>query len=119
MESSVEFRHHLIGFVDYAFFLDAGNVWLWKSNTVDSGEDPEGDDGVFRFQSFPREIAVGGGVGLRFDFSFLILRFDLAYKLVDPGFPLGERFRLPHYQAKDLIDFGNTAVINIGIGYPF
>lgn len=122
-ETSLEYRHDLIGFIDYALFIDAGNVWLWKSETVDRTMDGNAtgtnDDGIFRLRTFPREIAVGAGFGLRFDFSFLVLRFDVAYKVVDPGYPLGSRFILGDYQFNDLWDFRHKGSINIGIGYPF
>lgn len=119
MESSLEYRSTLIGFVDYALFVDAGNIWLWKSNTVDPSEDPQHDDGVFRLKTFPREIAVGAGFGFRFDFSFLVLRLDLAYKVIDPAFPLGQRFVLRNFKVTDLWDLQNAGALNIGIGYPF
>lgn len=123
LETSLEYRHDLIGFIDYALFVDAGNTWLWRSQTVQSNRDGfrdgSNDDGVFRLNAFYREIALGTGFGLRFDFSFLVLRVDLAYKIVDPAYPLGERFILTDYQIKDLWDFNYKAAINIGIGYPF
>ncbi len=120
LETSIEYRHDLIGFVDLGLFIDAGNIWLWESQTIEKGQDGSGnDDGVFRLKTFPREIAVGTGFGLRFDFSFLILRVDMAYKIVDPAYPLGERFRLNTYQVNDLWDLQDKAALNIGIGYPF
>ena len=123
MEASVEFRRDLVGFIDYALFIDAGNIWLWNSETVEKETDGYGngtnDDGVFRLKTFPKEIAVGAGFGLRFDFSFLVLRTDVAYKMVDPAYPLGQRFILGDYQLNDLWDFKNRAAVNIGIGYPF
>lgn len=122
-ESSIEYRHDLVGFIDYAIFIDAGNVWLWKSETVDKNSDGFGtgtnDDGVFRLKTFPREIALGSGFGLRFDFSFLVLRVDLAYKVVDPAYPIGERFILNTYKFSDLWNLSDKAALNIGIGYPF
>ncbi len=126
-ESSIEYRRDLFGFVDYALFIDAGNIWLWNSRTVDPKKDGYGDgfgdgtndDGVFRASTFLKEIAVGAGYGFRFDFSFLVLRVDFAYKIVNPAYPLNERFMLGDYQLKDLWDFQNKGAINIGIGYPF
>jgi outer membrane protein insertion porin family len=123
LESSIEYRRDLIGFVDYALFIDAGNIWLWNSRTIDNTSDGFGDgtndDGVFRASTFLKEIAVGAGYGFRFDFSFLVLRIDFAYKIVNPAFPINERFILGDYQFKDLWDFRNKGAINIGIGYPF
>lgn len=123
LETSLEYRRKLVGFIDGAVFVDAGNIWLWKGTTVDPLLDGNQnlempDDGRFRFSSFWKEIAVGGGVGLRFDFSFLVLRIDAAYKLVDPAYPQGERFLLPDYRVRDLWN-QNKVNINLGIGYPF
>ncbi|WP_421889523.1 BamA/TamA family outer membrane protein [Marinoscillum sp.] len=123
LEASVEFRRDLVGFIDYALFIDAGNIWLWNSETVEKETDGYGtgtnDDGIFRFNTFPKEIAVGAGFGLRFDFSFLVLRTDVAYKMIDPAYPIGQRFVLGDYRLNDLWDFQNRAAVNIGIGYPF
>ncbi|RED95619.1 translocation and assembly module lipoprotein TamL [Marinoscillum furvescens] len=120
LETSVEYRADLVGFVDYALFVDAGNTWLWRSQNVSSASDGDSNDnGVFKFSEFPQEIAVGAGFGLRMDFSFLILRLDLAYKMVDPAYPKGERFLLDDYKLKYLWDFNNYGAFNIGIGYPF
>lgn len=125
LELSLEFRKDLAGFVEYALFIDAGNTWLWKSNTIVAEDDAYGesedgpkDDGVFKLRTFPREIAVGAGFGLRFDFSFLLLRLDAAYKIVDPAYPLGERFILGGYNFQDLWN-SDKMTLNIGIGYPF
>ena len=125
LEASIEFRKDLVGFLEYALFIDMGNTWLWKSRTVSPDEDGFGptdnsqnDNGVFKLSSFPREIAVGAGFGLRFDFSFLLLRLDAAYKIVDPAYPLGERFILNGYNFQDLWN-DNKMSVNIGIGYPF
>ena len=122
-ETSLEFRHDLVGFIDYAFFIDAGNIWLWNSRTVNVKDDGFGngtdDDGRFRLKTFPQQIAVGSGFGLRFDFSFLVLRVDMAYKMVDPAYPQGQRFILDTYKFSDLWDLRNKANLNIGIGYPF
>jgi outer membrane protein assembly factor BamA len=115
IESSVELRQKLVGFLEGAVFLDAGNVWLIKGTSVDPTADPEGDDGKFRFNEFMNEMAVGTGLGFRFDLSFLIMRLDLGLKLFDPAQPKGKRF------VGDQIfsNFGPNSELNIGIGYPF
>lgn len=125
LEASIEYRADLIGFIDYAFFIDAGNIWLWNSRTVDETKDgstsdsANPDDGIFRLRQFPREIAVGVGYGLRFDFSFLVFRLDVGYKAVDPAYPLGERIRAGKLKLNEIWNFKDKANLNIGIGYPF
>ena len=58
-----------------------------------------------------KDTAVGAGFGLRYDFSFFILRFDIGFKAHDPSLNVnGKWFR----------DFNfNNAVYNVGINYPF
>lgn len=69
---------------------------------------------------FLSEFAVGTGVGLRFDFNFLIARFDFSTKVFDPALPRGNRYVLNRFNVADL--FGRTnnqTTFNLGIGYPF
>jgi len=133
LETSIEYRKQLIGFVDYALFIDAGNIWI--VNSQQNIKDPDGDDGKFRFNQFHKEIAVGAGVGLRLDFSFLIIRLDGAIQVVDPAQPIGNRFILddvnllaPFTKIGELNQnrimeqraiLKNKTNINLGIGLPF
>lgn len=112
IESSIELRRDLFGFVDGAIFLDAGNVWL-LNGTIKADED--GDDGKFRANEFMDEIAVAAGAGLRFDLSFLVFRLDLGLKMFDPAQKIGQRF----VGDKVFSNFRQNSEINIGIGYPF
>lgn len=133
LESSIEYRKQLIGFVDYALFIDAGNIWI--VNSQQNIKDRDGDDGKFRFNQFYKEIAVGAGVGLRLDFSFLIIRLDGAIQVFDPAQPIGNRFILddvnllsPFTKMGELNQdrimeqrtiLKNKTNINLGIGFPF
>ncbi|WP_417371141.1 BamA/TamA family outer membrane protein [Gelidibacter japonicus] len=101
---SAEQRFNLFGSVYGAFFVDAGNIW----NVFDDVTDPEQ---TFDNFSSLKDIAVGSGFGLRYDFSFFVLRLDVGFKTYDPSYNLGNRW------FKDY-NFGN-AVYNIGINYPF
>ncbi len=101
---SAEQRFNILGRFNGAFFVDAGNIW----NVFDDVEDePNTFDG---FQSL-RDLALGSGFGVRYDFSFFVLRFDIGFKTYDPARELGKRW------FKDY-NFAN-AVYNIGINYPF
>ena len=108
---NLEYRANLYKFLNAAVFADAGNVWLVN-------EDPERPGGKFS-GDFMKEIAVGAGVGLRLDFSILILRLDLAMRLRVPYYAEDERWAL------DRVNFGSSAwrrdnlILNIAIGYPF
>lgn len=113
IESSVELRQDLVGFLEGALFIDAGNIWQVGQSLV--GPDAEGDDGLFEFNDFLSEVAVGTGVGLRFDLQFLIFSVDLGIKLIDPAQKEGERF-----VGDELFsNFNRNTQVNIGIGYPF
>ncbi|MGK7392266.1 MAG: BamA/TamA family outer membrane protein [Candidatus Cyclobacteriaceae bacterium M2_1C_046] len=113
-EGSVEWRQNLIGFIDYALFADFGNIWTFN-------RDPSREGAQFELDRFYKEIAVGSGMGLRFDFSFLILRLDAGVKIYDPARPEGKRFILSDgfYDAPFIRSKAETLVFNIGIGYPF
>ncbi|MFV8324070.1 BamA/TamA family outer membrane protein [Flavobacterium sp. LS2R12] len=111
LEFNTEYRAKIYGLVKGALFIDAGNIWLLNEN-------PDKPGAKFS-KKFLNEIAVGAGAGLRFDFSFLILRTDLAFPLRKPYLPDGDRWVL------DKIDFGSGAwrkenlIFNLAIGYPF
>jgi len=111
LEMNTELRAKLFSIVNGAIFVDAGNVWLYNADTARPG-------GQFSGQ-FLQQLAVGTGVGLRFDISILIVRLDVAFPLRKPYLPEGQRWVI------NQIDFGsgnwrsNNLVFNLGIGYPF
>lgn len=132
-EGSMELRSKLFGFVGGAIFVDAGNVWLFSQQTQEnpeSGErEPVPGNSKFRLDSFYKELGVGTGFGLRFDFTFLVLRFDVGIKVYDPGRRPGERFVLDDAKffrpfatltpQGTYINYKEPVIYNIGIGYPF
>lgn len=111
LEFNTEYRTKLFSIVNGALFFDAGNIWLLNDNP--------NKPGAKITNNFLKEIAVGTGVGLRFDFSFLILRTDLAFPIRQPYSVNGNHWVI------DTIEFGNGSwrkdnlIFNIAIGYPF
>lgn len=111
LEMNVEYRANLFSFLNAAAFIDAGNVWLFNEDRTKPG-------GTFS-SDFISEIAVGAGFGLRFDFSIVVLRTDLAFPLRVPYYDKNERWNFKN------IDFGDKSwrrdnmILNIAIGYPF
>lgn len=102
--TSLEYRFDVVGRLKGALFVDAGNIWdISGSSFVNDNE---------KLNSFSslQNIAIGSGVGARFDFNFLILRFDVGFKTYEPY--LNENKWFKNY------NFSN-AVYNIGINYPF
>jgi hypothetical protein len=67
-----------------AWHTDAGNVWYGpKTSLVDADGNELLDEGRFYFDEFYNQIAVGSGLGLRFDWEFLIARFDFTFRVHD------------------------------------
>lgn len=129
LEASIEVRQKLFGFVSGAVFLDAGNVWTFepRKKTVNDVIVDNGNS-QFKINQFYKEIALGTGFGLRFDFTFLILRLDVGMKVWDPARDLGDRFTLDKirffkpYATKTQTGYSNyrePVIYNVGIGYPF
>jgi len=112
IEANGELRLELSRTFKPAIFIDAGNIWLIRTDVTRPG-------GKFMKQEFMRELAVGTGVGLRMDFNFFVLRLDLAFPLRKPWLPAGERW------VHNDIDLGSSRwrqdnlILNIAIGYPF
>ena len=126
LEGSVELRKKLFGFVNGAVFFDVGNVWSFDNSTTSSPDDPNvaswAKDGSaqFKFNQFYNQIAVGTGFGLRFDFSFLVLRLDVGIKAWDPARKEGDRLVLSKLKFIGPYSSDREPVIyNVGIGYPF
>ena len=101
---NLEYRFPISGPLKGGLFIDAGNVW----NIFDDVDDP-----AFRFDGLQdlSEIAIGSGIGLRYDFDFFVFRFDTGFKTYNPALAEGERW-WGEYKLKN-------AVFNIGINYPF
>lgn len=100
---NAELRFNLFGSLNSAVFIDAGNIWNVLDNVTDERA---------RFSRFSdlREIAVGTGFGLRYDFDFFVIRLDLGFKAYNPA-----------YNKKKWFQDHNLAhsVVNVGINYPF
>lgn len=122
LEGSIELRRKLFGFVNGAVFIDAGNVWSFRPIELSQeGPNKAAWQGSSKFDgNFYKQLGVGTGAGLRFDFSFLVLRFDMGLKVFDPGRKEGDRFVLN--KTKFFGPFGvnrEPVIYNVGIGYPF
>ena len=107
LEGNLEYRYRLLGRVEGAFFLDAGNIWA-----IDDKDNREGAQ--FKFDRFYKELALGTGTGLRFNFNYFIFRLDLGMKLRDPSLEPGKRFIIGNYPIQ-----GKHFNLSFAIGYPF
>jgi outer membrane protein insertion porin family len=116
LESSLEYRRKIFRFagdIQIAAFLDAGNVWKWHAINTPS----KANKANFELNRFFKEIALGTGLGLRWDLSYFLFRFDWGIKVIDPSKPLGSRFVLDEFTLKRNQHYGLNW--NFGIGYPF
>ena len=101
---SFEYRYNLFGKLNGAFFVDTGNIW----NIFDDVED---ENATFDSFNSLKDIAIGAGFGIRYDFGFFVLRGDIGFKAYDPSFRDNNRW---------LNEFNfHNAVYNLGINYPF
>ena len=100
----LEYRFPVIGNFKGALFADAGNIW----NVFDNVEDPAA---TFTGLSSLKDIALGTGFGLRYDFTYFVLRADLGFKTYNPAEEISKRWFRDY-------NFANS-VLQIGFNYPF
>jgi outer membrane protein assembly factor BamA len=101
---NIEHRFNIFEKFNGALFIDTGNIW----NVFDDVTDPKA---TFTNFASLKDIAIGSGFGLRYDFGFAVFRFDIGFKTYDPSYPENNRWFNDY-------NFSN-AVYNIGINYPF
>ncbi|MBT1699542.1 BamA/TamA family outer membrane protein [Fulvivirgaceae bacterium PWU4] len=107
LQGNIEYRVHIHKVFHGALFLDAGNIWTLREDSVRTGAQ-------FSNQ-FYKQLAIGAGIGVRLDFKIFLLRFDTALPLhrPDSGWVIQN------------MDFSSSAwrkeniIFNIGVGYPF
>ncbi len=107
LDASIELRTRLFWKFRGAAFIDAGNIWSIKSYDNQPG-------GVFKLNTFYKEIAAAYGLGLRLDFDFCVLRFDFGMKAINPVYSSG-RDRYPIYHP----NFKRDMTFHFAVGYPF
>ena len=104
-EANAEYRFPIIGYFKGAVFLDAGNVWLLK-------DDENRPGGKLEMKNFLNELALGTGLGLRFDMSMLVVRADLGIGIHAPY----DTEKRGYY---NIPKFKDGLVFHLAIGYPF
>ena len=105
LQLNLEYRPHLMGSLYGAVFLDAGNVWTMH---YDTGR-PEG---YFKFKNFLKEMALGTGVGLRYDIGYFMIRLDWGVGLHVPY----ETGKTGFY---NISKFKDAQAFHLAIGLPF
>ena len=120
---NLEYRTPLFGNLEGALFLDAGNVWFLRySDLLDetdytSQEAYEEDKEIYEQMGFDaskffNDIAVGTGIGLRYNLGFLVIRLDWGVAL-----------HVPYDTGKsgyfNISRFKDAHTLHFAIGYPF
>ena len=127
IEGNIEYRGRLVGDLDIAVFVDAGNVWLLRTDETRPG-------GTFQWKHILNDIALGTGLGFRYDMDMLVFRFDVGYALhfpydtrevlnenarISPDAPAPVDLGKKKYFNSSSLNFWDRVGIHIAIGYPF
>lgn len=122
IESNLEYRFNLINISGYkiasAFFADIGNVWNLKKDATNANAE-------FSITRLYKDLAIGVGTGLRFDFNYFLIRVDAAYKVKDPGRDYNDGWmRVKDFSWTEKRNNANRTEIKnfafqLGIGLPF
>ena len=103
LEVNIEYRFPLFGDLYGAVFMDAGNIWKLDTDRPEER---------FNLKTFPKEVALGTGLGLRYDITYLVLRFDIGVPIHYPYETSKEGYyNSPH--------FWKNLAYHFAIGYPF
>lgn len=102
---SAEMRTKLFWVLELAAFIDAGNIWTIHNY-------PNQPGGMFHFNKFYKQLAASYGLGLRFDFTYFLLRFDMGMKAHNPAMG-AVAWPLIHPR------WHRDSSFHFSIGYPF
>ena len=107
LDMNAEFRTKLFWKLNGAAFIDAGNIWTLRAYDEQPG-------GQFKLDQFYKQIAVAYGLGLRLNFGYFILRFDMGMKAINPAYTSNEEhYAFLHPNLKR--DFA----FHFAVGLPF
>lgn len=108
LDLNAEYRTHLFWKLGAALFVDAGNIWTLRNYDIQPG-------GQFRPDELLTQLAVSYGLGLRFNFDYFILRFDLGMKAINPAYSSDEQ---EHYPIVHPV-FSRDYAFHFAVGLPF
>ena len=107
LDLNAEYRSSLFWKLQGALFIDAGNIWTLRNYAEQPG-------GQFKFTEFYKQIAASYGMGLRLNFDYFILRFDVGMKAINPAYE-SEKEHWPIFHPKLSRDFD----FHFAVGLPF
>ena len=108
LDVNLEYRSHLFWKFYGALFVDAGNIWTLRDYKDQPG-------GQFKFSRLLDDLAVGYGMGVRLNFDYFILRFDLGMKAINPAYETENEAHYPLIHP----DFGRDLAFHFAVGMPF
>lgn len=108
LDLNAEYRTKLFWKIGGALFVDAGNIWTLREYKDQPG-------GQFRIDKLPSQIAVGYGMGVRFNFDYFIVRFDLGMKAINPAYEEDNEEHYPIMHPK----FNRDYAFHFAVGMPF
>ncbi len=128
-EVNAEYRHDLFQIIPnsltlkWALFTDIGNVWNFRNTRPGGGADSL----QFNFNNFYKQLGVDVGTGFRFDFNYVVLRFDLGFRFKKPDIAKNDGWKIPDISFNNLfkrgVEYRNWRYQNfnftIGLSYPF
>lgn len=107
LDLNAEYRSSLFWKLQGALFIDAGNIWTLRNYAEQPG-------GQFKFTEFYKQIAASYGMGLRLNFDYFILRFDVGMKAINPAYESEkEHWSIIHPKLSRDFDF------HFAVGFPF
>ena len=108
LDLNMEYRTNLFWKLGGALFVDAGNIWTLREYNEQPG-------GQFKFNTFIEQLAVGYGLGLRLNFDYFIIRFDLGMKAINPAFETEDEEHYPILHPR----FSRDYAFHFAVGLPF
>ncbi len=108
LDLNVEYRTKLFWKFNGAAFVDAGNIWTIRDYEGQPG-------GQLKLNSILNDLAVSYGLGLRLNFDYFILRFDLGMKAVNPAYEIDSDDHYPLIHPK----LSRDLAFHFAVGMPF
>lgn len=107
LDLNMEYRTFLFWKFNAAVFVDAGNIWTLRNY-------PDQPGGQFKLDEFYKQIAAAYGIGLRLNFDYFLLRFDLGMKAINPAYEnQDEHWAIVHP------DWHRDSTFHFAVGLPF
>ena len=135
--ANLEYRQPLFGNLHGAVFIDIGNTWklkdpdyseelaniekMYETDPVKADQMVEDlaftlwwfDLMKYKPSRFFEDIAIGTGIGLRYDLGFLVIRLDWGFAIHNPEFSIT---RTGYFNVGS---FKDMQTLHFAIGYPF